>query len=347
MSSSLINDRKVEHVAIVDKDAQTDRQRGYFDDVRLIHRGLPEIALDDVDTSVEFLGKRLSFPLLISSMTGGEHPLLEKINQNLATAAEATGVAMGVGSQRVMFGSPGAEPSFSLRRFAPTAVLLANLGAVQLNYGFGLEQCRRAVEVLSADALCLHLNPLQEAVQTEGNTDFRGLSGKIGEIVRGMPVPIVVKEIGCGFAEADLRLLRNEGVRYLDVAGSGGTSWSRIEHHRSGISGSGVTDTLGLTFQDWGMPTPLALLALKGHTDGFTVIASGGIRNGIHMAKAMVLGAHLCGVAAPLLKPAMESADSVIQAIECLKREFSTAMFLLGVRTLAQLTGNDRLLLRS
>lgn len=342
MAASIINDRKIEHIAIVQNDEQTDRRRFYFDQVRLTHRALPEMALADVDTSTDFLGKRLSFPLLISAMTGGDHSLMERINRNLALAAEATGVAMGVGSQRVMFSNPAAKRSFSLRRHAPNTVLLSNLGAVQLNHGFGLEHCQQAVEVLEADALCLHLNPLQELAQPEGDTDFRGLAEKIGQIAHRLTVPVIVKEVGCGLSPADARLLLEQHIRYLDVAGSGGTSWSRIEHHRH-ESSDGYS--IGLAFEDWGIPAPLAIRQLRRLSPETFLIGSGGIRHGIDMVKAMALGAGLCGLAAPFLKPAMQSAERVIEAIERLRKEFRTAMFILGMANTRQLVGNDALLL--
>lgn len=262
------------------------------------------------------------------------------INRNLATAAQACGVAMGVGSQRVMFTHPEARPSFDLRPFAPTALLFANLGAVQLNYGFTIDHCRRAVKAVGADALYLHLNPLQEAVQPEGNVDFSGLAAKIGAVARDLEVPVIVKEVGAGISPADANLLAAQGIRYIDVAGSGGTSWSRIEHFRR----QEEADDLGLLFQDWGNPTPLALYALRPLTDRVTLVASGGIRSGIDMVKAVILGASLCGLAKPFLKPAMESAEAVIRVIERLKKEFVVAMFLLGVSNTAQLKKNDSLL---
>ena len=175
------NQRKHDHLQTFRRDPDVERHKHYFDAIHLTHRALPEIALDEVDPSTNFLGKRLSFPLLISSMTGGSEPIFQKINRNLVLAAEAEGVALGVGSQRVMFATPAARKSFELRRYAPTAPLLANLGAVQLNYGFGLAECRAAVAALKADALILHLNPLQEAIQREGDTDFRGLASKVGK----------------------------------------------------------------------------------------------------------------------------------------------------------------------
>ena len=334
----LINDRKVQHLRVITEDAEVDRRKFHFDAVRLRHRALPELDLAEVDTSITFLGKKLSFPLLISCMTGGDHALVRRINRHLAEAAERCGVALGVGSQRVMFQNPRARASFALRGRAPTALLFSNLGAVQLNHGFGLAECRAAVEAVGADALVLHLNPLQEAVQPEGDTAFAGLADKIGAIARTLGRPVIVKEVGAGLSVEDVRRLRRRGVRLFDVAGSGGTSWSRIEHHRS-------RDNLGLLFQDWGLPTPRALWELRGLRPGITLIASGGLRSGLDMAKAMVLGASLCGLAAPFLQPAMTSAEAVVKVIERLQREFRTALFLLGLRRVDQLRGHEALLL--
>ena len=337
------NERKLKHLRTIESDPETDRRKFYFDDIRLKHRALPEINLGEVDPSIEFMGKKLSFPLLISSMTGGDHDLVRAINQNLAIAAEKTGVAMGVGSQRVMFSQPEARSSFAVRKFAPTTLLFANLGAVQLNYGFTLDMCEEAVAAVGADALILHLNPLQEAVQPGGNTNFEKLSTRIINIAERLNKPVVLKEVGTGISEEDVELIVDEGIQYVDVSGSGGTSWSRIEHY-SLIEEE--REDLGLTFQDWGIPTPQALMALKKYRDRITLIASGGIRSGLDMAKAMILGASLCGVAAPFLKPAIESPDKVVKVINTLKREFVTAMFLLGVGSVKSLIGNEELLLK-
>ena len=339
--SDPINERKIQHIRIIDSDRDVDRRKFYFDDVRLRHRALPQIDLADVDPSTCFLGKRLSFPLLISSMTGGDHDLVRTINQNLARAAEATGVAMGVGSQRVMFKHPEAGVSFALRQFAPTTLLFSNIGAVQLNCGFTAEMCREAVSRVGADALYLHLNPLQEAVQPEGDTNFANLAGKIIDLAERLDVPVILKEVGAGISPEDVELLRGTRVKHIDVAGSGGMSWSRIENHRDG----GEVDGLGIVFQDWGLPTPAALRLLRPYRDEFAFIASGGIRSGIDMAKAMVLGASISGLASPFLKPATQSVDEVITVIERLKREFVTAMFLLGMPTVDALQSNDALLL--
>ena len=333
--------RKREHLDAIAQDPAIERGDSGFAAIRLTHRALPEIALADIDTRCEFLGKTLRLPLLISSMTGGDDPEIRRINHNLAQAAEQCGVALAVGSQRVQFTNPAAEASFRLREIAPNTVLLANLGAVQLNYGFGVEYCRRAVETLAADGLYLHLNPLQEAVQPEGDTNFAGLAAKIAAVARALPVPVLLKEVGSGLSPADIALGKRAGIRHFDLAGRGGTSWSRIEHHRR----RDPADSLGLTFQDWGLTTVDALrLNRAAHLD-VILIASGGIRNGIDMAKAVLLGAELCGIAAPFLAAAQDSAAAVIAAIARLEREYRTALYLLGCRDNAALRDNTALLL--
>lgn len=338
--SDQTNNRKIEHIHAIERDALTDRQGHYFDKIRLTHRALPEIDLKAIDPQCQFLGKTLSFPLLISSMTGGDHELVRKVNTNLAIAAEQCQVAMGVGSQRVMFSSPDAAESFNLRKFAPSTVLMANIGAVQLNYGMSVDQIQQAIDLLQADALFLHLNPLQEAVQPEGDTNFSGLTQAIGQLQKVLTVPIILKEVGSGLSPTDIEAGLQQQIRYFDIAGSGGTSWSRIEHHRQ----IDPSHDLGLKFQDWGIPTPLALSLAEPYLDSATLIASGGIRDGIDMVKSVILGASLCGVAAPLLRPAMESADAVVSAIEKLRREFITAMFLLGTPNTAALFRNKALI---
>ena len=335
----MINKRKLEHLNVVLQRPEVDRKKGYFSSIHLCHRALPEVDLAAVDPAIEFMGKRLSFPLLISPMTGGNDEVLVRVNKNLALAAEKCGVAMGVGSQRVLFGEPQARSSFSLREFAPNALLFGNLGAVQLNYGVTLAMCEEAVAVLKADALCLHLNPLQETVQLGGNTNFSGLAKKIGSVARNLSVPVIVKEVGCGLDPQSVELLAAEGVSYFDVAGAGGTSWSLVENCRQ--ERSMVEDV----FSDWGIPTPLALQALAGLRDRVTLVASGGVRSGLDMAKAVVLGASLCGMAGPFLAAALESAEAVVAKIELLRRDFVLAMFLLGVTRVEQFQGRTELIL--
>lgn len=341
MTSDPVNSRKLVHIRVLRQDTASDRCKSHFDRIHLTHRALPQLDWDEVDPSVTFLGKRLSFPLLISCMTGGDHNQLRAVNRNLAVAAQKEQVAVGVGSQRVMFAQAGARQSFTLRPFAPTVPLLANLGAIQLNNGMDIAACAEAIRVVEADALCLHLNPLQEAVQPEGDTNFGGLADRIGAVVKALEHPVIVKEVGAGLSPTDARLLVEQGVRYLDVAGAGGTSWSRVEHHRH----ADPQDSVGDLFADWGIPTPVALRDLAPLRDhGVTLIASGGIRSGVDMAKAVILGASLCGIAQPFLHAALQSSEHVVRLINRLRREFHTAMFLLGMRTAAQLHGNTDLI---
>jgi len=334
-----INQRKMDHINIVSDNAGIDRQRHYFDRIHLTHRALPELNLSEVDTSMKFMGKRLSFPLVISSMTGGGDEELIRINRNLAIAAEAEGVALAVGSQRVLICDETARESFELRQHAPSTLLFGNLGAVQLNYDMGFADCEAVINVLDADALYLHLNPLQEAVQPEGDTDFANLRSKIAVIVQTLKQPVVIKEVGAGIGPEDVEHLLAAGVRYIDIAGTGGTSWSMVESRRS------ETPELGELFSDWGIPTPLALRMMKPYRHEVKLIASGGLRSGIDMAKSVILGASLCGIARPFLNPARESADAVRTVIRRIKREFATAMFLLGTGRIDELKGNEGLIL--
>lgn len=338
------NARKIEHIRAFDYDPSIDRDAHAFERIQLTHRALPNLDFNAIDTSTEFLGKRLEFPLLISSMTGGCHDVVQKINTNLAKAAEICQVAMAVGSQRVMFVQEAARSSFELRQHAPSTILLGNIGAIQFNYGFGLNQCQQAVDILKADGLYLHLNPLQEAVQPEGDVNFANLNTAIAQVAQQLTVPVLLKEVGCGLSIADIETGLSAGIKYFDVAGAGGTSWSRIEYHRR----KQENDDLGIVFQDWGIPTPEALQEAKNHLhisqQHATLIASGGARNGIDIAKSIIMGASLCGIAAPLLKPAMTSVEAVVGTIEQLKTEFQTAMFLLGVGDVKTLKNNTSLI---
>ena len=321
-------DRKLEHIRLA-LEERMQLGRSYFDDYRFEHAALPEIDLAAVDTGVELLGRRLAAPLLISSMTGGTETA-GRINRNLAAGAERAGVAIGVGSQRKALEDPTKADTFRVREVAPSAVLLANLGAVQLNYGMGVRECKEAVAMIGADALILHLNPLQEAIQPEGQCNFAGLLPKIGAVVRELSVPVVVKEIGCGISEATARALAAQGVQIVDTAGVGGTSWARIEAQRANDL------EIGELFAGWGIPTPDSIRQLR-RVEGLTVIASGGVRNGLDVAKAIALGADLAGMAYPFLAPATESPEKVAEKIARTVRELRICMFCLGVTTIAEL----------
>ncbi len=321
-------DRKLEHIQLA-LEARNQHASRFFDRYDFVHEALPDVDLAAVDVSVEFLGKPLAAPLLVSCMTGGTDSA-STINRNLAVAAERAGIALGVGSQRKALEDSATAATFEVRDLAPTIPLLGNLGAVQLNYGFGLEECRRAVEMISADALALHLNPLQEAIQPEGQCDFTGLLPKIGRLVAELGVPVVVKEIGCGISGATGRRLFDVGVRIVDSAGLGGTSWARIEAARASDL------ELGELFADWGVPSPDSIRQLAA-IEGFTVIGSGGVRSGLDVAKALCFGADLVGLAQPFLAAAMESADKVYERIQRVVQELRIAMFCTGCRNLAEL----------
>lgn len=321
-------DRKAEHIRLA-LDPALRPPKNFFDDYRFEHRALPEIDYDDIDVSCTFLGRPLAAPLLISCMTGGTEEAT-RINRNLAVAAEATGIAVGVGSQRKALEDERTVESFRIRPFAPSVPLLANLGAVQLNYGFGIGECRRAVAMIDADALVLHLNPLQEAIQPEGQRNFAGLLGKIGAIARQLEVPVIVKEVGCGISRDVAEELLRVGVSVVDTAGAGGTSWARIEAARADDA------ALGELFADWGIPTPIAIRRLRG-LPGLTLIGSGGVRHGVDAAKAIASGADLVGVAHRFLQAADRSAKDVVEKVRRLVEELRMSMFCVGARTLDDL----------
>ncbi len=321
-------DRKAEHIRLA-LDRRMQVERSYFDDYRFEHRALPEIDFDDVRIGTAFLGRELKAPLLISCMTGGTGAA-EQINRRLAEAAEAGRVALGVGSQRKAIDDPATVSTFRVREFAPSVPILANLGAVQLNYGYGVDECRAAVDMVEADALVLHLNALQEALQPEGQLNFRGLLPKIARVVAALDVPVIVKEIGCGISAAVGRELANVGVRILDTAGVGGTSWARIEAARAGEL------AIGERFADWGLPTPESIRQLAS-LPGVLVIGSGGIRSGIDAAKALALGAEIAGMAFPFLEAANASTGKVVERLDRIADELRICMFCTGALDVAAL----------
>ncbi len=326
--------RKSEHLRIsLEEDVRFRSLTTGLERYHFIHRALPEISRDEIELATRLLGKELRAPLIISSMTGGTEEAAE-INRNLARAAWAQGLGMGVGSQRAALEEPSLAYTYQVRDVAPDIVLLANLGAVQLNYGYGIEECRRAVEMIGADALIVHLNPLQEALQPEGNTDFAGLLAKIEAICRALEVPVVVKEVGWGISEEVARLLAEAGAAAIDVVGAGGTSWSEVEMRRAGSeSGRRIAES----FADWGIPTAESIQMARRGAPGTTIIASGGIRTGVDVAKAIALGADAAGMAAPFLKPATVSAEAVGEKIREVLEELRTATFCVGAGNLQEL----------
>jgi isopentenyl-diphosphate Delta-isomerase len=325
--------RKKEHLEIcLDTESVTSASGTGLNRYRFVHNALPELDIDEIDLSTTFLGKRLQAPILISSMTGG-FDLARKVNRNLAAAAQSLGVAMGVGSQRVAVEEPSAAGSFEVRDVAPDILLFGNLGAVQLNYGYTVEHCRRAVSMIGADALILHLNVLQEAVQPEGNRNFKGLGEKIGAVCRDLEVPVIAKEVGNGISvDAAIRLQR-AGIKALDVAGYGGTSWSAVEAQRAVKQGK-RPDT---AFADWGIPTEEALVSVRQALPDIQLIASGGVRSGVDIAKAIALGADLGAFGQPLLAAALESSAKVVEFIAGVIHELKVSMLCVGAANLAAL----------
>lgn len=303
---------------------------------------LPEIDLDEVSVACSFLGHELAAPLLISSMTGGT-PAAGELNQRLARAAQESGLALALGSVRAAVENDRLIPTFQVRRWAPDALLLCNLGAVQLNYGYGREECLRAVEITQADALVLHLNPLQEAFQPNGNTRFAGLLRRIEALVKDFPVPVVVKEVGWGISGDVARQLVDCGVAAIDVAGAGGTSWSEIESLR--LDRDDLRRRVAEDFRDWGIPTAEAIRQARAACPDTPLIGSGGLRTGIDLAKALALGADLGGVALPLLKAAAVSEDALRTEIARILYGLRLAMFCIGARDIPTLRATDRLYL--
>jgi len=329
-----ISSRKSDHIRInLEQDVSSGLTTG-LERYRFIHRALPELDLNDVDLSQEIFGKKVKAPLLISSMTGGTQEAAQ-INRTLAAAAQETGIAMGVGSQRAAIENPELATTYRVRQAAADILLFANLGAVQLNYGYGLEQCQQAVDMIAADALILHFNALQEAVQPEGDTRFAGLVKKIAALCRALPVPVIAKEVGWGFSERDARWLAEAGVRAIDVAGAGGTSWSQVEMHRAKDESQA---RLAAAFIDWGIPTSQAILNVRRAAPELAVIASGGLRSGVDIAKCIALGASLGGMAGPYLKAAVRSLEDTIQTIQEVRREIQVCMFAAGAANLEQLS---------
>jgi len=328
-----IKDRKLDHIKInLEKDVRSALTSG-LEHYHFVHEALPELDLERVDTSLRLFGKKLAAPILISSMTGGSDEA-ETINLRLAEAAQIVGVAMGVGSQRVAIEHPEQAATFQVRRVAPDILLFANLGAVQLNHGYGIDQCRQAVEMIQADALILHLNPLQEAVQKGGDTNFAGLAKKIEAICKKIEVPVIAKEVGWGISERTTKLLSNCGVSAIDVAGAGGTSWSQVEMYRAPDE---FTRELAATFVGWGIPTAESILNAKKAVPDMTIFASGGLKDGLDIAKCLALGATLGGMAGNFLKAAAISTEKAIEMMKLTKKQIEVTMFAAGVGKLEEL----------
>lgn len=317
--------RKSDHIRInLEEDVAFKALTTGLERYRFMHQALPEIDLANVNTEATLLGKRLRLPLLISSMTGGTAEA-RQINRTLAAGAQATGMAMGLGSMRAAIEDPRLENTYAVRDVAPDIPLFANLGAVQLNYGYGIDQCRRAVEMIGADALILHFNVLQEAVQPEGDGNFSGLLPRIESICANLDVPVIAKEVGWGFSERAARQLELAGVAAIDVAGAGGTSWSQVEMHRAPTARHA---RVAGAFINWGIPTADSIIYCRRAAPSLPVIASGGIRNGIEVAKCIALGASVVGLAGDFLRAADRAGvEGVVELADTIGDELRVAMF--------------------
>lgn len=334
-----INQRKTEHIRL----CLTGRVEGVnkttgLEGIEFIHNALPEINFHDIDIRISFLDRELKAPFLVSSMTGGTD-LAITINQNLAVAAEEKGWALAIGSTRAFLESDAYKESFLLREQAPTAPLIVNLGAVQLNYGYGPEECQQIIDKTNADSIVLHLNSLQEAVQDGGDLNFENLLPKIEKVCKTLEVPVGVKEVGFGIDGTVAEKLYNAGIAYIDVAGAGGTSWSQVEKLRSR---NPLKKRAAEAFNSWGIPTKDCIVSVRSKLPNVPLVASGGMKNGMDAAKAITIGADMVGFARHLLKAATESAEAVIETMEQIELELKMTMFGIGAKNITELKNTKR-----
>jgi isopentenyl-diphosphate delta-isomerase len=329
-----IIERKNDHLRIcLEKSVEYSHLKTGFEDYQFIPPALPEINRKEIDISTTFFQKSLRAPILISGMTGGT-PEGKTINRNLARAAQDLGLAMGVGSQRIAFENDLLKETFQVRDIAPDIPLLANLGAIQLNYGFGVSQCREAIKMVGADGLALHLNPLHEALQLNGNTNFGQLREKIRRVSEKLGTPVIIKGVGTGISSSTAEALKDTNIYGIDVGGSGGTCWALVEYYRAKDP---IQKNICKSFQNWGIPTAKAIQEIRKTWPNIFLIGSGGIRSGIDGAKSIALGADLFGMALPLLKPATQSASAVKDYLYQVIEELKLVMFSIGAQTLDSL----------
>lgn len=335
-----VKQRKLEHVNIALGQDVSAPQRANWQNIQFVHQALPEVDLEQIDTSVNFLGRTLRYPLFISSLTGG-HPDVATINRNLARAAEAYGVALGVGSQRAAIVNPALAESYAVtREYAPHAFLIANVGVPQLiaqerHAAFTSQQVQQAIDMISANALAIHMNSLQEAAQPEGDRRTAGEVAALRALTREIQLPVIAKETGAGICREQAELLHSCGVSAIDVGGAGGSSMSVMEAARSKSRGDEQTMNIGLLYSDWGIPTPISIV--EAGSVGLPLISTGGVRNGLDVARALALGATLVGMAFPFLKAASQSYESVCELLENVIAELKVAMQLSGAASIAAL----------
>ena len=334
-----IDKRKAQHIELVLNEKVTgDNISTGLEAYRFLHNALPEIDFDEITLETEFLGKKLKTPFLVSSMTGGA-AMAETINRNLAIAAEERGWAFALGSTRALIENEQYRESFQLRKYAPTIPIIANLGAVQFNYGFGIDQCKQIIEMTEADMLVLHLNSIQEIIQQEGDRNFKDLLRKIEQVCKQLDIPVGAKEVGFGIDGTIAKKLTDIGISFVDVAGAGGTSWSQVEKLRAKEK---VKKIAAEAFSSWGIPTAECIVSVNEAIDK-PIIASGGIKNGLDAAKAIALGSDMVGFARSILKEATESPEDLIELFEIREMELQMTMFGIGASTIEELKKTDRI----
>jgi len=328
MAAKKTEKRKAEHIKIcLEQKAQAKNVTTGFEDIKFVHRALPEINRKDINLSTSFLNKKFNAPLIVGAMTGGTEEAI-KINQNIAQAIEKLGLGMGLGSQRAAIEDQKLEKTYSVaRKEAPNAFLIANIGGVQLVHGYGIKEVKKTVEMIDADAVAIHLNALQEAVQPEGQTNFKCVLAKIAEVASKLDKPVIVKETGAGICAEDAEALQEAGVKAIDVGGVGGTSFAAVEYYRA-------KTVLGKAFWNWGIPTGVSIIETT-QSVKLPVIASGGVRSGTDIAKSIALGASLAGVSQPVLEAAVKGSSETQQMLSCLIDELRNVMFLVGAENIA------------
>ena len=325
--------RKEDHIRIcLGNKTQAKNATSGFEDIQFVHRALPEVNKEKIDLSITFLGKKFNAPIIVGAITGGTEKATQ-INSSIAQAVEKLGLGMGVGSQRAAIENQKLEHTFAIaRKMAPNAFLIANIGGVQLVHGYGLKEVKKVVEMIDADAVAVHLNALQEAVQPEGQTNFKGVLAKISEIAGSLDTPVIVKETGAGISADDAKSLEDAGVKAIDVGGVGGTSFAAVEYYRT----TAKENLSGKTFWDWGIPTAVSLIETA-QTVKLPVIASGGLRSGIDVTKALALNACLASISQPILQEAVKGEKETENKLSCLIEELRNALFLVGAEKLSDL----------
>jgi isopentenyl-diphosphate Delta-isomerase len=341
----VIKQRKKEGIEIpLRHNVQARTNSTCFEDIKFVHNALPELDYDEIETSTNFLGHNFSAPIIIDSMTGGTPEALQ-INARLGKLAERYGLGMGLGSQRAGLRSEELAETYAIaRKNAPNAFLIANIGAAQLAKGFSIEDTRKILKMIRANALVIHLNPLQELVQPEGEPKYRGVLKKISELASELDVPVIVKEVGSGISMEVARRLQLAGVSGINVAGAGGTSWAGIEKLRAENQKDKLKVRLGELFWDWGIPTAASIIEAKRGAPKVKVVASGGIRNGLEIAKCLVLGADMCGMAYPFLRKASVSQQALFEFANMIIEELKSTMFLVGAKNIQELKGSRYIL---